>query len=96
MSALTEIKFSVEWSSRPQQPRGRKPFDSSQGADHSDLPVSGKIQERQAMTASTMLVVIMGVFAFAAFATIMAWAQLYARPTSAAPVQIVRPKRRSF
>lgn len=48
------------------------------------------------MTASTMLVIIIGVLIFAAFAGSLAWAQLYARPADAAPVQAVHPKRRAF
>ena len=48
------------------------------------------------MTASTILVIIIGVLIFAAFAGSLAWAQLYARPASAVPVKVVRPKRRAF
>ena len=45
------------------------------------------------MTASTLLVIIIGVSVFAAFAGSLAWAQSYARP---AAVPVVRPKRRPF
>jgi hypothetical protein len=48
------------------------------------------------VTASTMLVIIIGVLIFAAFAGSLAWAQLYARPAGAAPVQAIRPRRRAF
>jgi hypothetical protein len=53
-------------------------------------------QEEMPMTASTMLVIIIGVLIFAAFAGSLAWAQLYARPSGAAAVRVVRPKRRAF
>jgi hypothetical protein len=46
------------------------------------------------MSASTMLVIIIGVLIFAAFAGSLAWAQLHARPARIAPV--IRPKRRPF
>ena len=45
------------------------------------------------MTASTMLVIIIGVSVFAAFAASLAWAQLHMRPAAA---QVTRPKRRPF
>ena len=48
------------------------------------------------VTASTMLVIFIGVLIFAAFAGSLAWAQLYARPAGTAPVQAIRPKRRAF
>jgi len=48
------------------------------------------------VSASTMLVVIIiiGVLIFAAFAGSLAWAQLHARPARITPV--IRPKRRPF
>jgi len=48
------------------------------------------------VTVSTMLVIIIGVLIFAAFAASLAWAQLYSRHVSMAPVQGVRPRRRAF
>jgi len=48
------------------------------------------------MTPSSALVIIIGVFAFAAFATVLAWVQLYARPASSASLRIVHPKRHPF
>jgi hypothetical protein len=55
----------------------------------------GKIRRRQAMTGPNMLAIIIGVFAFAAFATTLAWAQLHARP-ACAPTQVAHAKRRPF
>jgi hypothetical protein len=46
------------------------------------------------MSASTMLVIIIGVLIFAAFAGSLVWAQLHARPARITPV--IRPKRRPF
>jgi len=46
------------------------------------------------VSASTMLVIIISVLIFAAFAGSLAWAQLHARPARIAPV--TRPKRRPF
>jgi hypothetical protein len=46
------------------------------------------------VSASTMLVIIIGVLIFAAFAGSLAWAQLHARPARITPV--IRPKRRPF
>jgi hypothetical protein len=48
------------------------------------------------VTVSTMLVIIIGVLAFAAFAATLAWAQLSVRPAGTVPAKIVRPKRRPF
>ncbi len=48
------------------------------------------------MTASTLLVIIIGVLIFAAFAGALAWAQLYVRPARPAPVRAIPPKRRAF
>jgi len=48
------------------------------------------------VTVSTMLVIIIGVLIFAAFAASLAWAQLYSRHVSIAPVRGVRPRRRAF
>jgi hypothetical protein len=47
------------------------------------------------MTGSNIFAIIIGVFAFAAFATTLAWAQLYARPARA-PTQIAHAKRPPF
>jgi hypothetical protein len=70
-------------------------FDSSQGAGRPVWQYEPNLRETS-MTASTMLVIIIGVLIFAAFAGSLAWAQLYVRPASTAPVKVVRPKRRTF
>jgi len=61
------------------------------------VPVGQNLQKLKEMpvTVSTMLVII-GVLIFAAFAGSLAWAQLYSRHASIAPVQGARPKRRAF
>jgi len=62
------------------------------------VPVRQSLQKLKEMpvTVSTMLVIIIGVLIFAAFAGSLAWAQLYSRHASIAPVQGARPKRRAF
>jgi len=62
------------------------------------VPVRQSLQKLKEMsvTVSTMLVIIIGVSIFAAFAGSLAWAQLYSRHASIAPVQGARPKRRAF
>jgi len=55
----------------------------------------GKLKE-MSVTVSAVLVIIIGVLIFAAFAGSLAWAQLHARPAGTAPLQAVRPKRRPF
>jgi len=62
------------------------------------VPVGQNLQKLKEMpvTVSTMLVIIIGVLIFAAFAGSLAWAQLYSRHASIAPVQGARPKRRAF
>jgi hypothetical protein len=47
------------------------------------------------VNASTMLVIIIGVLIFAAFAGTLAWAQLHARHRPAF-TPVIRPKRRPF
>jgi hypothetical protein len=43
------------------------------------------------VTASNLFVIIIGILVFGAFASLLAWAQLYARPATA---RVVRPTRR--
>jgi hypothetical protein len=64
-------------------------FDSSQRTKFFSWLVCAAIKEIS-VTVSTMLVIIIGVVIFAAFA-----GSLYARP-GGAPVPVVRPKRRAF
>ena len=70
-------------------------FDSSQRTGAFGLLMEASIKEIP-VTASTMLVIFIGVLIFAAFAGSLAWAQLYARPAGTAPVQAIRPRRRAF